>query len=570
MGPWVLISERWYKLLKQHIANKPNDIEANGLIAEMYIHKRDFSRAEKYLTIAIVASTKTDTHFKSAFGYLQNLIGLFVILRQPRKATAACELYLTRWPKGEKPNEEERNCLLSLLKFCLNFGLYVKGRELWSSCREFFDENDAATLEIEGRLALALDSVPGRADAVQTLGKAKELDPASFSIACAYAAATHSSDPQRSEKAARDACRLMPVATCGRLPTQVQHFLILSNAPTSIKSQNIKSLDLHFRGNYPSQFCRIKQNKYLFSSAFPEFSKPFDLRELPKVQLIINNLASPEAISPDLHFRSNALIDKLDAPVLNSVDSTMDLRRSALPNLLSGIDGVRVPKTVRVERDGQSWDDVANRAEAEFDYPLILRSPAAHESSSSLIRKDLKNVSAKLVASKTEFIELSEAKNWDSFYAIEFFDLRKPSNVYRKIRAVIIGDEIIIHSLVFWSDWMVGGWRIGDRARQFYEKHPECWQEGLAALRDPEGYIGLQTLETLRTIRKHISLDFFGIDFDIDDDGEIALFEVSAAMLFLPAGTPPAGLELPPEPYDRINAAFERLIEKRIASAARR
>lgn len=559
-------SKQSYKLLKQHIAKSPNDIEAKGLIAEMYIHKRDFSKAEKHLSGAISASIKNDAYMRSSFGYLQNLIGLFLITRQPGKAYAACERYLNAWPQGAKPNEEDRKCLISLAKHCLQFGLYEKGRELWSSCRAFFDENDAAALEIEGRLALALDGLEGRANAVQALHKAKELDPKSFSAACAYAAATHSLDDRQHLKATRDACRLTPVATCGRLPTHVKHLLILSGPPSTIANQNKKSLDLHFRENYPSQFCRLKQNKYLFSSAFPHYAEPFHLEGLPRIQLIINNLATPEAISSDLQARSNALSAQLEAPILNPVDSIMEMSRSSIPNLLADIDGVRVPKTVLVDRDGQSWDDVAKRVEAEFDYPLILRAPSAHESSSSLLKKDLKNVSAKLIENRSDFIELCKAKNWDSFYAIEYFDLKKPSGVFRKIRVVFVGNELILHSVAFWSDWMVGGWRLGERARQFYGKHPECWQEGLTALRDPEGYLGKQTLETLRKIRERVLLDFFGVDFDIDDDGKVAIFEVSAAMLFLPAGATPAGLELPPEPYDRINAAFERLLKEKISS----
>lgn len=559
-----------YKLLKQHVAKRPNDIEAQGLIAEMYIHKRDFSKAEKHLTGAIAASIKSDTHVKSRFGYIQNLIGLFLIARQPQKASAACERYLREWPRDEKPNAEERDCLISLAKYCLQFELYGKGRDLWLSCRDFFDDKDARALEVEGRLALALDGELGRANAVRALGKAKGLDPTSFSVACAYAAATQSLDDQRSRNAARDACRLTPVATCGRLPTHVKHFLMLSGPPRSIKNQNTKSLDLHFRGNYPSQFCRIKQNKYLFSSVFPQYAEPFDLIELPKIQLVINNLATPEAISSDLQAKSNALTDKIDAPCLNPVDSIMEMRRSALPSLLSGVDNVRVPKTVLMERDGQSWDDVARQLESEFDYPLILRSPSAHESSSSILKKDLKNVSAKLVSSRDEFIELSEAKNWGSFYAIEYFDLKKPSGVFRKIRVVFIGNELILNSVAFWSDWMVGGWRFGDKSRRFYDKHPECWQECLEALRDPEGTLGARALEALPKIRERVPLDYFGVDFDFDVEGRIAIFEVSAAMVFLPTRTPPPELGVPAEPYDRINAAFERLIESKIASAARR
>lgn len=556
-------------LLDKQLTHTPDDVEAMALIAEMHIHKHDFSKAEKVLTDALKTTPRDVSGQKLRFNLLQNLIGLLLVSRQSEKAAAACRTQLTPWPAQALPTAAEKDSLLALARYCLLFQSHDKARELWDSCRGHFGEASAAALEIEGRLALLSGGMEGTARAIQALEKARALDPGGFSIACAYAAAVHQQAPERSRAATQDACRIAPFVICNAAPSQKRHVLILNGAPNSIESPSLSKLDLHFKSNYPSQFSKIRQSKYLFSSAFPEYAETFHLRGLPRVGLVINNLATPEAISPDLQARAEAWESASGAPVVNPMAEMMRMRRDALPGLLSGVDRLRVPKTLLVQRGDRSWEDVVAGMEAEFDYPMIVRSPSAHQSSSSILMKDYRNVSAKLLADRSDALEFLKAKNWEAFYAIEFFNLKRDPGVYRKIRAVFVGDELVISAVAYWNDWMVGGWRASGGAVRFYRQHPDLAKDGLATVRDPEANLGAQTLSTLMELRGRIPLDFFGVDFDLDDDGRIAIFEASAAMAFLPAGAPPPDLALPPEPSNRINAAFDKLLEGKIREAAR-
>ena len=54
------------------------------------------------------------------------------------------------------------------------------------------------------------------------------------------------------------------------------------------------------------------------------------------------------------------------------------------------------------------------------------------------------------------------------------------------------------------------------------------------------------------------------MDFDVDDDGRVVLFEVGSTMNFRPLIPTPEYLLLPPELDDRINAAFRRLVRRKI------
>jgi hypothetical protein len=126
---------------------------------------------------------------------------------------------------------------------------------------------------------------------------------------------------------------------------------------------------------------------------------------------------------------------------------------------------------------------------------------------------------------------------------------------------MVAGDEILLHSASYYDHWLVGGWRIGEQAARFYDANPGCIAEGAAAIADPEAALGAEPMQALRRLRARIPIDLFGIDFDVDSDGRVVVFEVSSAMIFLPMGPIPAHLLPLAMVPDRINAACERLID---------
>jgi hypothetical protein len=84
-------------------------------------------------------------------------------------------------------------------------------------------------------------------------------------------------------------------------------------------------------------------------------------------------------------------------------------------------------------------------------------------------------------------------------------------------------------------------------------------------LLDPEGSLGPQIMPVLEAVRDRIQLDVFGMDFDVDDDGQVVPFEVGATMNFLQRTTAPEHLRMPMDLEDRVNAAFRRLVRSTIA-----
>jgi hypothetical protein len=63
----------------------------------------------------------------------------------------------------------------------------------------------------------------------------------------------------------------------------------------------------------------------------------------------------------------------------------------------------------------------------------------------------------------------------------------------------------------------------------------------------------------------------FGVDFEVDRDGQVVFFEASAAMILQPASLrdEPPDIRLPMEPLIRIDEAFREMVARRIGQGPR-
>ena len=64
--------------------------------------------------------------------------------------------------------------------------------------------------------------------------------------------------------------------------------------------------------------------------------------------------------------------------------------------------------------------------------------------------------------------------------------------------------------------------------------------------------------------------DLFGVDFEVDRESRVVLFEATAAMTLHPTAKQPLDVQLPREPYLRVDDAFRNLVVRRIAEGPRR
>jgi hypothetical protein len=64
--------------------------------------------------------------------------------------------------------------------------------------------------------------------------------------------------------------------------------------------------------------------------------------------------------------------------------------------------------------------------------------------------------------------------------------------------------------------------------------HPEHRAEDAAFLQNMPGVLGPRALAALEEIQKTLGLDYGGIDFGLNEKGEVLLFEANATMVIVP------------------------------------
>jgi hypothetical protein len=99
----------------------------------------------------------------------------------------------------------------------------------------------------------------------------------------------------------------------------------------------------------------------------------------------------------------------------------------------------------------------------------------------------------------------------------------------------VLGRSIILRHMIASDGWNVHG---RDRRRLMLGR-PDLRDEERSLLERPRHAFPSSILETLTALRKRVPLDYFGVDFGIDADGAVVLFEANATMDFLSPITDP-------------------------------
>jgi len=375
---------------------------------------------------------------------------------------------------------------------------------------------------------------------------------------------------------ARRIARTWPVYADPKHPSQGPTLLIFNRAPTAVSNPGWSLRGLHFQGNYANQVAVSMQDEYRFLSLFanlPADELPADELpdRVPAADLVLNNIVNSEELNiPGLLDRVRARLDRIGCPVINHPDQVFQTTRPKNAALLAGIANLKVPRIEHYRRDltpdGEIVADIGRR----FDYPVILRTTSAHQSSDSLLKDDSKT--AVLLADPAALRDHLERYDWGGFYAVEFVNLKREDGFYRQQRAAVIDGEIIVSRSSIYREWMVTSWRSKSEGIEFYRANPHTIEECNRIVADPEAHLGSAAMRVLEAIADRIPLDMFGIDFEVDRDGQVVFFEAGASMILQPLSlsSEPPDVRLPMEPLIRIDGAFRELVARRIAEGPRR
>lgn len=259
---------------------------------------------------------------------------------------------------------------------------------------------------------------------------------------------------------------------------------------------------------------------------------------LPKIiapGAFLNHIADADVCSRALELAKQVAHDAA-RPCFNHPIEIAGTTRDGVAQALEGIPGLSVPKTIRIKTTTPSaFRQIVD--EEGLDYPILVRVPGFH-GGLKIIRIDRK-----------EAIEdIAQLHCSGPLYATEFRDFVSPDGRYRKFRVVVVGSEIHLRTCIISDNWLLGrGYRAPDSEKEERDQL-ETFDRTLAPHLAP----------VFKEIARRLGVDYFGVDCNIDKNGQVLLFEANACMNILRNNFPPPNIW--DAPIKRISAAVEQLL----------
>ena len=248
---------------------------------------------------------------------------------------------------------------------------------------------------------------------------------------------------------------------------------------------------------------------------------------------ILNHIADPDICSRALAAVAK-ITERTGRPCFNHPAAVARTSRDGVAQLLSGIPGLTVPKTIRVaQRSPAHARDAAS--DAGMRYPILVRVVGSH-GGQDRVKIDNPESMGGIVQLQHEGRPL---------FLTEFYHFVSPDGFYRKFRIVIVGAGIFVRHCVIGHDWSLHGrGRAGgmdEEEQNLFNTFQSEWVPSLAPV--------------FNEITRRLDLDYFGVDCNIDQARNVLLFEANACMNVLKNFRPlPNRFEAP---IARIRTALE-------------
>jgi len=257
---------------------------------------------------------------------------------------------------------------------------------------------------------------------------------------------------------------------------------------------------------------------------------------------LINYIADPDSHGNALA-KAGRIADSVSRPCFNPPRLVAETRRDQVADRLSAIDGLRVPRTVRLAPKHPRDFVEAMRAHG-LSYPVIVRLAGDHGGVST--------------------VRVERPDGWDaihqlpwggrSVYLTEFVDYRDADGLFRKHRIAMVRGRGLLRHVIIGSTWLLHRSERLEGARYVDEEDQRLRRfedEALGNIRP-----------TLQRIHEKIGLDYYGIDCHLADDGTLTLFEVNATMNILHNQRSPNRWD---EPCARIRESLEQALIRHVA-----
>jgi hypothetical protein len=270
---------------------------------------------------------------------------------------------------------------------------------------------------------------------------------------------------------------------------------------------------------------------------------------LPPHDLIFNSIGDADLSAEGL-VAAEAIVARSDRPVINHPRAVRKTGRAANVERLRQLPNVIVPRMALLPRQSLTGPEAATLAAGHgFTFPFLVRAPGFH-TGQHFVR----------VENQTGLTAAAAASPGDNLYLIEQLDARDADGFFRKMRVMIIGGKIYPLHLAISRHWKVHYFRA-DMARSAENRTHDA-----AFLADMASVIGPRGMAALERINAALDLDYCGIDFAVNGDGDILLFEANATMVMVPLASDEKWDYRRPA-FDRVFAAIRTMLTEKSARA---
>jgi tetratricopeptide (TPR) repeat protein len=311
----------------------------------------------------------------------------------------------------------------------------------------------------------------------------------------------------------------------------------------SIKSPadfRVLALYAPFGGNTPTEYL-FKHADYDTDTLAVFENKAYDAVILKQGVDVVVNLISDVDQAGAMLPQAADLVERLGKPTINDPRKILRTTRDMVAELLTGIQGCRVPK-IRRQQGGEklSVDDIRQTFPSAAS---ILARPVGTHGGDDFDKIDT-------IAELAAYLAKPAATDR---YFIEYADYRSTDGFFRKYRFIFIEDNVLPYHLAIADEWKVHHVNT-DMANQTWMQ-----QEEAAFLNEPTRVFNARHYQALREIRQRIGLEYCGIDCALDTNGDLLVFEVNASMLVHDDN---AEFAYKDPAVRRIKAAFDAMLAK--------
>jgi aromatic-L-amino-acid/L-tryptophan decarboxylase len=234
---------------------------------------------------------------------------------------------------------------------------------------------------------------------------------------------------------------------------------------------------------------------------------------LPPHQLVVNAIGEADG-APAALAGALAVLANTAAPVINPPSAVLATGRCDIARRLARIPGVITANTTTVQREQLLAADAGEILSRQgFSFPLLLRTPGFHGGEHFL-----------RVESVSDLGKTVDNLPGENLFVIQYLDARGSDGNCRKYRVMMVDGQLYPLHVAISSDWKIH-YHTADMAD--YANHRA---EDATFLEDMPAVLGPRALAALQLIQNTIGLDYGGIDFGLNERGEVLLFEANATM----------------------------------------